>query len=118
MSQDEEVGMKRKKIMFVDDDAELLRLYLLVFSDEFEVYAYSSSATACYLLDETFDLLVTDYRMPQMNGAELAQKAQERFPRLQILMLTAESEPPTHHPCMQKPVDCAVLRRVLSQLLA
>jgi len=36
-----------------------------------------------------YDVLLTDYRMPGMNGVELVERARERDAALQVIMLTA-----------------------------
>lgn len=42
--------------------------------------------------DSAFDLLLTDVRMPLMDGIALAQAAQEKWPDLVILIMTGYSD--------------------------
>ncbi len=44
--------------------------------------------------DPTFDVVVTDYAMPGMNGFELAQRIKERNPKLPIILATGYAELP------------------------
>lgn len=44
--------------------------------------------------DSQFDVVVTDYAMPGMNGFELAQRIKERHPRLPIILATGYAELP------------------------
>ena len=55
-----------------------------------------SGAHALKLLetDSPFDIVVTDYAMPGMNGFELAQRIKARHPKLPILLATGYSELP------------------------
>ena len=45
--------------------------------------------------DAPFDIVVTDYAMPGMNGFELAQRVKERNPKLPIILATGYAELPT-----------------------
>ena len=55
-----------------------------------------SGAHALKLLetDSPFDIVVTDYAMPGMNGFELAQRIKERNPKLPIILATGYAEMP------------------------
>lgn len=44
--------------------------------------------------DAPFDIVVTDYAMPGMNGFELAQRVKERNPRIPIILATGYAELP------------------------
>ena len=55
-----------------------------------------SGAHALKLLetDSPFDIVVTDYAMPGMNGFELAQRIKEKNPKLPIVLATGYAELP------------------------
>jgi len=58
-----------------------------------EVYAASSGPEALRLLEERpVDILVTDIRMPEMDGLELIERVNERWPNVRCLLLTGYSD--------------------------
>ncbi len=83
----------RQRILIVDDETKVaffLQESLEVLEYDFEVVSVSSAEEALHRVDrKRFDLLVTDQRMPGMNGLELAQKMQERHPGTQFILITA-----------------------------
>ena len=78
------------RILLAEDD-RVMREYL---TRALERSGYSVAAvdrgTAAIplLLDERFDLLLTDIVMPEMDGIELAQKASEMVPDLRVMFIT------------------------------
>lgn len=73
---------------------------------------------------EAFDLIILDYLMPLMKGDKLALALKERFPRLPILMITADAEkveslenrPPGVDLLMGKPFQLNELREAIGGL--
>ncbi len=82
----------RQRILIVDDETKVafsLQESLQVLEHDFEVVSVSTAEEALHRVDrKRFDLLVTDQRMPGMNGLELAQKMQERHPGTQFILIT------------------------------
>ncbi|MCW2121169.1 hybrid sensor histidine kinase/response regulator [Flavobacterium sp. 7A] len=66
--------VQNKTIVIVDDDADLLGLSTEVLKKYYTVVPFSNGYAALhYILNTTFDLLITDIQMPIMNGFELAE---------------------------------------------
>jgi two-component system, NtrC family, response regulator len=84
-------AMKRAKILLVDDDRNFLKV--LTHSVRllgFDTVPVSSGREALDRLKrEDFDLVVTDLRMPGMDGLELISKTRECDPDLPVIVLTA-----------------------------
>jgi heterodisulfide reductase subunit A2 len=84
---------KRKafRILVVDDELivrDSLKEWLQ--EEDFSVVTAESGAQALdKLSEESFNLMLTDIKMPGMDGVELLQKAKERYPDLYVLMMTA-----------------------------
>ena len=80
-----------KKILLVEDDEEL-RLVVEMFLSwaQFEVVIACDGVEGLEFLSKThFDLVITDFRMPRMNGIDFSKKAKELYPELPIIMSTA-----------------------------
>lgn len=80
-----------KTVLVVDDDASICRFFLLALRQEgYHVLATTSPEEALRLaLDHRpVDLLVTDYQMPSMSGAELARRLHALRPGLPVLLVS------------------------------
>ena len=84
--------MDTTRILLVDDDVCLLHLLRFVLeADGIKTEKATNGAEAVAALDGMdFDLLITDFHMPVMNGVELAKIAKNRFPHIPIIMITGE----------------------------
>ncbi len=78
-------------ILLVDDDAAVREITASILADNgFQVLEAGSGGAALEALEQsdTIDLVLVDFAMPGMNGAELAQHVQARWPTLPILFVT------------------------------
>ncbi|MBY0300712.1 MULTISPECIES: cell cycle two-component system response regulator CpdR [Sphingomonas] len=78
------------KILLAEDD-DVMREYLARALERsgYAVSAVDRGTAALPLIErETFDLLLTDIVMPEMDGIELAQKAQEMAPGMRVMFIT------------------------------
>ena len=71
---------------------------------------------------EPFDLVITDYSMPEMQGDELAVKIRHVAPRQRIIMITAHAEGFTgsENPVdaiLSKPFSFEMLRHTIAELV-
>jgi len=87
--------------MMVDDDASFLRLYrkYCAKEDDLELRTFDDPMDAQMYLEqapEQFDLVVTDFTMPQMNGNQFAEKI--RLIRGDIPILGLSSDPGQFNP--------------------
>jgi PAS domain S-box-containing protein len=86
----------RLRILAVDDDS-LILLNTVTILEEMghQVYQAHSARLALDILEkEDVDLMITDYAMPKMTGAELAELALHRKPGLKIILATGYAELP------------------------
>jgi len=81
----------RAKLMIVDDDPEV-RIIVAEFLEDFgyRVLQASGGAEALEMLAQTPDLsmIITDIRMPDMSGIELADLATQRQRDLKIILIS------------------------------
>lgn len=84
------------KLMVVDDEKDILRIIkrdLEANNNTFKVDTFCSSELALQAFDshpkDYYDLILTDIRMPKMNGFELYRRIKEKNPSMKIAFITA-----------------------------
>jgi response regulator RpfG family c-di-GMP phosphodiesterase len=86
----------RHHILLVDDEESITKALQRLFRREsHEIHTASGGEEALHLLRESanpFSLIVSDQRMPGMNGAEFLAKAREIFPGSIRILLTGYSD--------------------------
>ena len=82
------------KVLFVDDEKSILvALRRLCSNTGWDIYTAESGDGGLAIIDEhTIDLVVSDMRMPRMNGAEFLEQVVERSPSTVRILLTGYSE--------------------------
>lgn len=88
--------MNKAGIIFVDDDQGVLsslRRMLHPMRSEWDMkFATSGAAALEMMTKEHFDVIVSDMRMPEMNGAQLLARVKARYPEMARLILSGHSE--------------------------
>ncbi|SFW76831.1 DNA-binding transcriptional response regulator, NtrC family, contains REC, AAA-type ATPase, and a Fis-type DNA-binding domains [Sinomicrobium oceani] len=84
------MSYRKENILIVDDDIHILELVQrhLQAMDYHTYKAVSVKEAVSILRDAPVDLLVTDLRMPGVDGFELIQYASEHYPDMPILVVT------------------------------
>ncbi len=83
------------KVLLVDDNPDGLvvrRILLQELGCRVEIAAGAEEALE-RIVSERFDIVVTDYRMPGMNGAELIGRIRQLQPEARIILLSGFVEP-------------------------
>jgi HD-like signal output (HDOD) protein/CheY-like chemotaxis protein len=115
-----------KRILFVDDEQRILdamRRMLHSMRGEWEtVFTSSGEAALAELESAPFDVIVSDMRMPGLDGATLLTRVQERFPEVVRIVLSGHTElegalraVPVAHQFLAKPCDPDDLRSVIER---
>lgn len=83
--------MASERILIVDDEEGMRRLLSRVLTREgYDTVAVGSGAEALRLVaNERFDLVVTDIKMPEMDGLQLLAELKEYEPSLLVIVITA-----------------------------
>lgn len=82
-----------QNLLIVDDEYEILswldEMFQFDFDMEIGVYTASSACEALVLLNQIkFDVVLTDIRMPGMDGITLFHKIKQNWPRCKVVFLT------------------------------
>ena len=118
-----------KQLLFVDDEAKVLdglRRMLRPLRDEWAMEFTTSGREALGLLAQrAFDVIVTDMRMPEMDGAELLETVRDRFPKITRVVLTGECSRDAvlrllavAHRHLTKPCDAEALKSEIARTCA
>lgn len=84
----------RYRVLFVDDEANVLKALQRIFRQEnYQIATASSGDEALRLFaDEPFQVVISDYLMPAMNGAELLRRIKQTYPDTIRIMLTGHAD--------------------------
>lgn len=90
------VHQRRHRVLVVDDEptVALIIQQALKRLPDCDIVTASNGHDAWQLFQkESFDLLITDYNMPDMDGMTLARHVRHQSPRTVVIMITAYSSP-------------------------
>jgi HD-like signal output (HDOD) protein len=118
----------KKHILFVDDEAPILnglRVRLHRLRDKWEMQFVASGAEAIQALERGHcDVVVTDMRMPGMDGAELLTIVRDRWPDTVRIVLSGYAElqqvvrlVPYAHQYLSKPCEAGQLENLIDRCL-
>jgi DNA-binding NtrC family response regulator len=81
-------------ILVVDDEAMLRRLIEKILKKEgYNVYLASSARDALEILrDNTVDIMISDIKMPDMDGFALLKAVRDKYPTVGIIMMTGYAD--------------------------
>lgn len=76
-------------VLVVDDSAEVLRLVANALDFAYDVILVSSPSSVLQLVDEVqVDVLITDIRMPEMDGMDLVDRLRARNPEMPVVFMS------------------------------
>lgn len=82
---------ENKTRILVVDDEDYVRdsLKIILLAENYEVVDVDNGYTALELLNEKyFDFVITDIKMPEMDGITLLKKIKEKYPEIPVIVMT------------------------------
>ena len=115
-----------KHVLFVDDEPKILQAMkriLFPLAEAWKMTFVESGEAALEALAATpYDVLITDMRMPGMDGAELLAHTAERYPSVARFVLSGQAgveailrAVPVTHQFLAKPCEPSVLRELVER---
>ena len=118
------------KVLIIEDEPELLQniaSYLRSFRGEFEVFTASSGEQGMEILESqgSIELLLTDVRLPGIDGIEVVRRSLRAWPELRIVVMTAFASPKTKTQVLsngalcfiEKPIDMDNLKSLIDEVI-
>ena len=115
------------KILVVDDEEGAQELFNIILTDEgYDVCLANCGEEALALLKENaFNLVITDIRMPKMDGLQLLQEIRKIGCKTDVIMVTAYGEVESYLKAMSlgaaeyinKPIRIKELKRIVHKVL-
>ena len=113
-----------KRILFVDDEPMILaglQNLLRKQRSKWEMFFVENGQAALDMLEKSaFDVIVSDMRMPKMDGAALLKQVQSKYPNVVRIVLSGHAELETAlksvsiaHQFLNKPCDASTLQSVV-----
>jgi len=124
------VQPRRGRILIVDDEPLIVKLLVHVIGDAHDVVAAGGGREALAIIDadRTFDLILCDLTMPDLNGIDLHERLEDAHPELldRLVFLTGGAHTPRARAfvaradivVIEKPVETAALLRLIAARLA
>jgi two-component system, response regulator, stage 0 sporulation protein F len=83
--------MKRPIILYVDDNSINLQLFEAIMGDKYRVLLAEDGWSGLSILESQSDVqvVISDMKMPYMDGIEFISKAKAKYPLLSYFILTA-----------------------------
>jgi DNA-binding NtrC family response regulator len=119
-----------KRILLIDDEAalaDIVKLNLELSGDYAVTIASSGEAGFRELSSETFDLVITDFKLPGMTGVEVLERLKSERPQLPVVLFSVYYDDPRAVPARSraladglvgKPIDHEAMERLVRKLLA
>ena len=117
----------KRKILIVDDEQSVLNLLNKRLQQDFEVHLANSGAEAIALFEKhDFDLVITDIRMPGIDGLDLLRVLKKISVNCEIIIMTAFADTQIAISALNeggfafvtKPLDMKMLRERINQAIA
>lgn len=121
--------MTIKRVLFVDDEKNVLdglRRSLRQMRHEWEMdFVESPSEALSAFARQPFDVVITDMRMPELDGSELLKRLMQEYPACIRIILSGHSDPAAimksvgvTHQYLAKPCDSDALKKSVDRALS
>jgi two-component system response regulator (stage 0 sporulation protein F) len=116
-------------ILYVDDEPINLILFRSVFKNQYTIHTAESGIAGIKVLAETgnIDIVISDMKMPGMDGLEFISKARDLYPMITFFILTGYDLTPEIQSsiesglvkrCFQKPMNIKAISDCISATIS
>jgi DNA-binding NtrC family response regulator len=119
--------MEKNRILVVDDNINMcITLQDILLDDGYDVLISDNGQEALGIIEKREPhLIITDMRMPNIDGLELLQIVKDRYPNIEIIIMTALGEVDSYLKAMKigafeyitKPINPKILKSIITKIL-
>ena len=87
--------MVKHKVLFVDDEVNALSAFKRLFfnNDDIDIFTASGGTEGLKILGlNDIDLVISDMKMPELNGSDFLKYVKNKYPQVLRIMLTAYAD--------------------------
>lgn len=118
-------SVRHGAILLVDDEPDILASLKLVLEDQLKVSVFTATnakAALVVIKEQPVHLIVSDLRMPGMNGNQFLREARRIYPGVHVMMMSGSPQEPDEHlgplsGFFAKPVNAARIVAAIRDLL-
>lgn len=117
--------MARKCVLIIDDELIMRDAIQIVLKDNaFETETASNGTAGVeWLKQRAFDLVIVDFRLPDINGMEVLAQVKQLHPKTKYILITTSppfdaTEGETELLCLRKPFSDEELMKSIGKLLS
>jgi two-component system, response regulator, stage 0 sporulation protein F len=105
------------RLLYVDDEPINLQLFEIVFKNTFQIVTAESGAAALDKIKQNSDIsvIISDMKMPGMNGIEFIQQAKKELPKIPYFILTGFDMNEEIHAALQNKMICKCFKKPLNK---
>ncbi|MBP9566160.1 MAG: response regulator [Sulfurospirillum sp.] len=87
------MSSKKIRVAVIDDEQDILDMIekFLKRSGSFDVTTFINPMNALSAINDSYDVVLLDIMMPQMNGLDVLKELHAKYPALKVIMMTAYS---------------------------
>lgn len=87
------MSSKKIRVAVIDDEQDILDMIekFLKRSGSFDVTTFINPMNALSAINDSYDVVLLDIMMPQMNGLDVLKELHTKYPTLKVIMMTAYS---------------------------
>ena len=87
------VKHKTYNVLVIDDDPIIRNVVRSYLKDKVNVFAVETPSTGFRIIEnEEIDLLITDFKLPEMDGLKVLEKVKKEYPHIEVIMISSSTD--------------------------
>ncbi len=80
-------------VLVIDDDPIIRNLTRSILKDKVNIFVVEAPSTGFKILEnENIDLLITDFKLPEMNGLDVLKNVKQEYPHIEVIMISSSTD--------------------------